>query len=146
MPIALDDVCFNKAAIIERCLVRVFEEARLDPSLSNWSHIDALVMNLERACQAAIDLAMHLVSRDRLGLPQSSAEAFVLLNQKGLVTEEITKALAAMVGFRNVAVHSYQSLNLLVVRSIVEKDWRVFVEFARELGLRVDPRTEGLDE
>jgi len=28
----------------------------------------------------------------------------------------------------------------------VEKDWRVFVEFARELGLRVDPRTEGLDE
>ena len=140
MPIALDDVCFNKASIIERCLVRVFEEARLDPGLSNWSHIDALVMNLERACQAAIDLAMHIVSRDRLGMPQNSAEAFQLLQRSGVLTEPTTQSLAAMVGFRNVAVHSYQSLSLVVVRTIVEKDWRVFVDFARELGLRVDPR------
>ena len=139
MPIALDDVCFNKASIIERCLVRVFEEAQLDPGLSNWTHIDALVMNLERACQAAIDLAMHVVSRDRLGMPQNSAEAFVLLHQNGLLSEATTQHLAAMVGFRNVAVHAYQSLNMLIVRKIVEKHWHVFVDFARELGLRVEP-------
>jgi len=142
MPIGLDDVCFNKAAIIERCLVRVFEEARLDPELKSWTHIDALVMNLERACQASIDLAMHLVSRDRLGMPQNSAEAFQLLQNKGILSPKVTRSLAAMVGFRNVAVHAYQSLNLLIVKKIVEEDWEVFVEFAKELGLRVEPRTQ----
>lgn len=140
MPIALDDVCFNKASILERCLVRVFEEARFDPELTNWTHVDALVMNLERACQAAIDLAMHLVARDRLGMPQNSAEAFVLLQKKGILSEKTTLALASMVGFRNVAVHAYQSLNLLVVKSIVAHDWVVFVDFAHELGLRVEPK------
>ena len=140
MPIALDDICFNKAAIMERCLVRVFEEARLDPELKNWTHIDALVMNLERACQAAIDLAMHLVSRDRLGMPQTSAEAFQLLQTKGLLSLAVTQSLASMVGFRNVAVHAYQSLNLLIVKTIVDEDWKVFVDFAKELGLRVEPR------
>lgn len=42
-----------------------------------------------------------------------------------------------MVGFRNVAVHDYQSLNLAVVRSIVERDWRVFSTFANELRLKI---------
>jgi uncharacterized protein YutE (UPF0331/DUF86 family) len=140
MPIALDDICFNKAAIMERCLVRAFEEARNDPQLKNWTHIDALVMNLERACQSSIDLAMHLVSRDRLGMPQNSAEAFQLLHSKGILSLNVTRALAAMVGFRNVAVHAYQSLNLLIVKKIVDEDWKVFADFAKELGLRVEPR------
>ena len=34
----------------------------------------------------------------------------------------------------------YQNLNLVIVNKIVKHDWVVFVEFARELGLRVEPR------
>lgn len=140
MPIALDDVCFNKAAIIERCLVRVFEEGQADPDLENWTHVDALVMNLERACQAAIDMAMHLVSRDRLGMPQNSAEAFQFLHRAGLLSLPTTKALGSMVGFRNVAVHAYQSLNLAIVRKIVDTDWIVFLHYSNELGLKIEPK------
>lgn len=33
MPIALDDVRFNKISIIERCLKRVFQEFDADPEL-----------------------------------------------------------------------------------------------------------------
>jgi uncharacterized protein YutE (UPF0331/DUF86 family) len=118
----------------------VFEEHLSDPNLSNWTHIDALVMNLEWACQASIDLAMYLVSLERLGLPQNSAEAFQLLGRAGILSAATTKSLAAMVGFRNVAVHAYQSLNLGVVKVIVEREWTVFVSFAQELGMTIKPR------
>ena len=31
-------------------------------------HLDALTLNVERACQAAIDLAMHVVAAEHLGI------------------------------------------------------------------------------
>jgi uncharacterized protein YutE (UPF0331/DUF86 family) len=61
----MDDVLLNKAAIMERCLRRVAEEYAGTPSrLLDPTHQDAIVLNLERACQAAIDAAMYLVARD----------------------------------------------------------------------------------
>lgn len=142
MPTELDDICFNKAAIMERCLRWVFAEFRADPSLGSPSHLDALMLNLERACQAAIDLGMHLVARDHLGMPQDSADAFVLLHKAGRLTAETAIALKAMVGFRNVAIHEYQSLNLEVVKAIAGTRWTVFVDFCQESGLRIEPGKE----
>ena len=40
-----DDICLNKAAIIERALRRIQEEFSLDPSLVNYTHIDAMTLN-----------------------------------------------------------------------------------------------------
>jgi uncharacterized protein YutE (UPF0331/DUF86 family) len=82
-----DDICLNKAAIIERALRRMKEEYAADPQLKNFTHIDALILNIERACQAAIDLAMHLVTKNRLGMPQNNAEAFRLLFKAGIIRE-----------------------------------------------------------
>ena len=142
MDIEIDDICLNKVAIIERCLNRVFEEYKFDPELQNWTHIDALILNLERACQAAIDLAMHIVSRNHLGLPQNSVQAFELLQRSQNLSAETARSLAAMVGFRNITMHEYRSLDLKIVKSIVEKDWKVFVSFAQELGLKIKVRSE----
>ncbi len=63
----MDDVLLIRAAIIERCLRRIGEEYALDPSrLANLTHQDAIILNLERACQAAIDMAMHVVAQEHL--------------------------------------------------------------------------------
>jgi hypothetical protein len=65
----VDDVLLNKAAIIERCLGRAREEYRACPALDNFTHVDAMLLNLERACQAAVDMAMHVIATRRLGVP-----------------------------------------------------------------------------
>jgi hypothetical protein len=57
---------FAKGAIIERCLRRVLEIYGDDPNLADLLHLDALTLNVERACQAAIDLALHVVAMDVL--------------------------------------------------------------------------------
>ena len=124
---------------MERAIRRMQEEYAADPTLHNYSHIDALTLNLERACQAAIDLAMHLVARDHLGMPQSSADAFRVLAQSGLISQESCRAMMAMTGFRNIAIHAYQEMNMDVLKNIATVEWQSLVVFARECGLTLKP-------
>ena len=139
MPIPLDDVCYNKASIIERALRRVLEEYGNDPQLKNYTHIDAMTLNVERMCQAAIDLAMHIVSRDHLGLPQNSADAFRLLSTAKILTQPVAHSLIAMTGFRNVAIHEYQVMDMSVLHAIGDARWKDLVVFCNELGITIKP-------
>lgn len=118
-----DDVRLNKAATIERCLARVREEygGGGEGLATDVRRQDALVLNLLRACETTIDLAMHLVRREALGVPQSSRDAFALLAEAGVIEPPLAAALQRMVGFRNLAVHRYQELDLAIVGRIVEE-------------------------
>lgn len=71
----VDDVLMNKAATIERCVARAREKYCHSPATfgSNFSRQDAAILNIQRACKAALDIGQHLIRRDQLGLPQSAA-------------------------------------------------------------------------
>jgi uncharacterized protein YutE (UPF0331/DUF86 family) len=121
--VSTDDVVLNKAAAIERCIRRVREVYAGDPAnlRDDLTKQDSIVLNLQRACEAAIDLAMYLVRRGRLGIPQESRDAFRLLVGAGQLDAALAERLLRMVGFRNVAVHDYTRLDLAIVRAIIEK-------------------------
>ncbi|MEN8254387.1 MAG: DUF86 domain-containing protein [Verrucomicrobiota bacterium] len=138
MPTFPDDILLNKAAIIERCIRRIKEEYAVAPQLDNPTHADALTLNIERACQAAIDMAMHLVAKQHLGIPQSSAEAFDLLDKASLITASLCKSLRAMTGFRNVAIHEYQELDTDILHYIAREGFQDFIRFCAALGLKID--------
>ena len=126
-----DDVILNKATSIERCLQRIREEYAGDDNnlFTNQTKQDAIVLNLQRACETAIDLAMYVVNQRRLGVPQESRDAFTLLQTAGILVPDLATRMQKMVGFRNVAVHEYTRLNLDVVRTIITKqldDFRTF--------------------
>lgn len=138
MPIKPDDVALNKVAIIERCIKRIHEEYQADPDLCDYTHIDALTLNIERACQACIDLAMHIVAVRHLGIPQSSGDAFVLLQKANLIPAEIAQAMRAVTGFRNIAVHQYQEMDLNILRYIAADGWKDLRQYCADLGFRID--------
>lgn len=56
-----DDVLVNKAAAIERAVRRVREEHAGDDRnlLENQTRQDAILLNLQRACETSIDAAMQ---------------------------------------------------------------------------------------
>ena len=128
-----DDVVLNKVATLERCVARVREEYAGSPDnlVADIRRQDSIVLNLLRACEASIDLAMHVVRRRRLGIPQESREAFTMLRDAGLLEGGLTDRLMRMVGFRNVAVHQYQQLRIEALRDIVETRLDDLLSFAR---------------
>jgi uncharacterized protein YutE (UPF0331/DUF86 family) len=129
-----DDVVVNKLTVIKRCMDRVNEVYAGDAgNLQDLTKQDSIVLNIQRSCEAAIDLAMHVVSEKKLGLPQSSREAFKILNQNGIIDASLALRLEAMVGFRNIAVHDYQSINLVIVKKIIEEHLIDFVLYAEKI-------------
>lgn len=129
-----DDVILNKIATIERCLTRVREEYREDSSrLDNQTVEDAIVLNLQRACEAAIDLAMRVVARDRLGIPQDSRHGFTLLEEAGELSADLAGRMRRMVGFRNIAVHDYTKLSRPILESILRERLGDFEDLCRAL-------------
>ena len=119
------------AAALERAVSSVREEYGDDDTnlTANQTRQDAIILNLQRACESAIDAAMHVVRVRRLGIPQETREAFELLERAGYIAPSLALRLRRMVGFRNVAVHDYQRLSLDIVRSIVRERLDDFLEF-----------------
>ncbi|MEW6229486.1 MAG: DUF86 domain-containing protein [Bacillota bacterium] len=131
----LDEVVLNKAQTLRRCLARVREVYADDPAnLKDYTKQDSIILNIQRACEACIDLAMHVVAEKDLGVPQNSRDAFTLLHERGLLDEDACKRMQAMVGFRNIAVHDYQAVNLEIVRAIIEHHLEDLEVFARIVG------------
>ena len=131
----MPDVVLNKIQTIERCLKRIREEyiGYEDSFEENYTKQDSVILNLERASQATIDIATHIIKTRNLGLPNSSRELFSILFDAGIISENICNQMQKMVGFRNIAVHDYQNLNLEIVVAIIENHLGDFEEFIKEI-------------
>jgi uncharacterized protein YutE (UPF0331/DUF86 family) len=129
----MDDVVINKLATIERCLSRIKEvyQQAGDDFLSDYTRQDSIILNLQRACEASIDLANYITKLKNLGIPQSSRNSFELLQKAGLLPLEVSDNLKKMVGLRNIAVHDYQELNLEIVKYVVENHLVDFQRFGK---------------
>lgn len=130
-----DDVLINKAATIERCVARAREEYAKGPDsfASDHTRQDAAVLNIQRACEAALDMGQHLIRRDRLGVPQSARDVFALLATAQRITPALAERLQRMVGFRNIAVHDYQTLQLPITVAVITEHLDDFLAFSAAL-------------
>ena len=120
----MDDVLVNKAATIERCIKRIKEEykgSELEFE-ENYTKQDSIILNLERASQACIDMGTRVIRMKKLGVPQSSRDVFIILEKSGIINAELGQKLQKMVGFRNIAVHDYQDLNLDIIAAMLYAD------------------------
>ncbi len=117
----MDNILINKIAIIRSCLrqIEIYYRGFEHELAENFMRQDAIVLNLQRACEASIDLALRVIRIKQCGLPQESRDAFLILRKEQVLSGELADRLCKMVGFRNVAVHDYQKINLDVVRSIL---------------------------
>lgn len=76
-------------------------------------------------------MGQHIIRRESLGLPQSARDIFTLLAQSAWIDEALANAMKRMVGFRNIAVHEYQALQLPILLNIIKLHLADFSEFSR---------------
>jgi len=77
----MNDIVINKVQSIQRCVRRARDEYQADPDTfaTNYTHQDAAILNVVRACETAIDLANYVIRANKLGIPVSSADSFRVL-------------------------------------------------------------------
>lgn len=131
----MDDVIINKISIIERCLKRIAEEYQNDHEelRRNFTKQDSVILNLQRLCEASIDIANRYLKLNNGPIPQSSRDSFVQLERMQALSPQLSNSMQKMVGLRNIAVHDYQNLNLGIVIAVLDNHLNDFIAFVREI-------------
>ncbi len=103
----IDDVVLNKSESIERCVKQVKKYYAMPSDITfdeDFLRQDAIALNLQRACEQAIDLANHVIKVYKFGLPKESRDSFDILARNGAISSELAGRLQSMVGFKNTLV------------------------------------------
>ena len=124
------DIVLAKIGAIQKCIKRIESVTGLKADrLDDQDVQDIFVLNLQRAIQSAIDLSTHIIATEGLGLSDTVRGNFELLEKAKVINKDLSRKMQSMVGFRNIAIHDYQSLNVDVLKSILKKHLRDLEEF-----------------
>ncbi len=87
--------------------------------------------HIEKACQAALDIANHIVAEKGLGTVTMYRELGFILAKSKIVPNGMAEKLAKIAGFRNRLVHEYANLSPKFIYQIVHQDIEDLTEFAK---------------
>lgn len=113
------DLLLKKLAFIETCvsdLRRLAQPTALHDDVKEQRFV---AYTLQIAIQAALDAASHIVSAERLGEPETDRAMFDLLAKGGWIPVPLVPTMQDMSGFRNIVVHGYQTVDLLVLEDVL---------------------------
>ncbi len=100
----------------------------------------ALERYLYLAIQATIDLAEAVISYKGLRKPTTMAEAFYILGEQGIIAPELSKALAKMVGLRNIMAHDYERIDYGIVLDVLHTKLSDIERFLDDVSCALDLR------
>ena len=133
------EVVVQKLESLRRCLQRIQTKYPKDVSIlaADIDLQDIVSLNLSRAVQISVDIAAHLIAGTDVPPPDTMGQAFDLLAQQGILNNALAISLKRSVGFRNIVVHNYESINWNIVHSIVKDHLSDYTEFARAVAMRL---------
>jgi uncharacterized protein YutE (UPF0331/DUF86 family) len=123
----------QKLESLRRSIHRVKEKcpATAAELASDYDAQDILSLNLARAVQMCVDIGAHLVSDSEFPPPGTMGKTFDILCEAGMISADLAGRMKKAVGFRNIAVHNYESINWAIVFAIATAHIRDFEEFAQ---------------
>jgi uncharacterized protein YutE (UPF0331/DUF86 family) len=130
----------QKLESLRRCVQRIETKCPADAAvlIADIDLQDIVSLNLSRAVQISVDIGAHLIAGMEVPPPDTMGQTFDLLAQNGVLRNELAISLKKAVGFRNIAVHSYESINWEIVYNIVKYHLADFSEFAKVVAMRLD--------
>jgi uncharacterized protein YutE (UPF0331/DUF86 family) len=133
------EVVEQKLESLRRCLRRIETKCPTDAAtlVADIDLQDIVSLNLSRAVQISVDIGAHLIAGMEVPPPDTMGQTFDLLAQGGVLSNELASSLKKAVGFRNIAVHNYESINWGIVHSIVKYHLADFVEFAKVVSINL---------
>jgi uncharacterized protein YutE (UPF0331/DUF86 family) len=123
----------KKLALVETCVEQLRSLARPEALRSDVREQRFVEHTLQIAIQAALDVASHIVSDERLGEPGTNRELFALLARAGRIPDGLASTLQSMAGFRNVIVHGYQDVDIGVVEDVLRNHLDDLVSFVASI-------------
>lgn len=123
----------DKLERLRRCVRRIEQKRPPKPEELNTDYDlqDILSVNLQRAVQLCVDIAAHIIADREIEAPSTMAQAFDALQTLGVLSPDLASSMKKAVGFRNIAVHTYQVIDWTIVFNICHQQLDDFRAFAQ---------------
>lgn len=128
-------IILNKIVFLKRCIDRIEDKipATSQKLQSDYDLQDIVSLNLQRAVQVCVDIAAFLNSDLSARAPESMVECFENLSRLEIISDETCTRMKKSVGFRNIAVHEYSTIDWDIVFSVATINLDDFRQFSKEI-------------
>ena len=134
----------NKLESLRRCIDRIQSKKpdSIDALTGDYDLQDILSVNLERAVQQCVDIGAHIIADTQDSPPETMGDVFDNLKDLKVISDHLANRMRKAVGFRNIAVHTYQDVDWEIVYQIVTKNLIDFIEFARSVSIYMESQDD----
>ena len=129
------EVIEQKLESLRHCLQRIHEKCPPTAEIlaGDFDSQDILALNLSRAVQICVDIGAHIISSKNVPPPATMGQTFDVLAELGVINPELAARMKNAVGFRNIAVHNYETINWQIVHAIATRHLNDFKNFAQAI-------------
>ena len=113
--------------------IRRIKALSIEIFLEDQDQKDIACYRLQVAIEAALGLCYHIAAKQLRQVPEEYAQCFVLLEQAGIITPELSSNLQQMARFRNLLVHMYWKIDYSAVYKIIENNIDDLEDFCRQV-------------
>ncbi|KZN12527.1 type VII toxin-antitoxin system HepT family RNase toxin [Marinomonas sp. TW1] len=130
----LTDTIVHKCASIERVVKRIEGVYHTSSHFENdLTSQESVIFNLQRACQACIDIANATNKHYQMSPPYSADESFELMSEAGLISKTTKCNLQQLDYIKTIAVRDPQHLDTNVLAQLIENRICDFQHFIGEV-------------
>jgi uncharacterized protein YutE (UPF0331/DUF86 family) len=112
--------------------VKILDALRQLPKaelLADAARLGGAKYYLQVAIECCVDIANHLIARQRWRAPKSHADSFAILAENGVISAEFLLTTRQMVGMRNRLVHLYWEVDAETVYETLQNNLPDFDRF-----------------
>ncbi len=125
----------SKISSVKKSISRLNEKKNIKwlEFKSNLDLQDIIMHNLQTAIQGCIDIASHIISDEDWRIPDTLSGLFDILSERKVIDKRMHKTMKAMVGFRNIIIHEYATVDIKKVYSIIKNNLKDFDIFLKQI-------------
>ncbi|BBO81333.1 hypothetical protein DSCO28_18990 [Desulfosarcina ovata subsp. sediminis] len=109
--------------------IQDFRSISVDDYKNDWKSQRIIERTLQMMVESCVDIAGHIISDKKYRIPESYADAFIVLRENGIVDNKICRTMEQIAKFRNVIVHHYDRVDAEIVVGILRNRLKDFDKY-----------------
>ena len=111
--------------------LKKLQASTIEEFASDFKAIGAAERYLQVAIECVIDIGNEIISSLQLQRPERYRDIPYILSKAKIIPKTFAETVASMIGFRNLLVHDYASINLNLVYGFLQTKLQDFENFVK---------------
>ena len=121
----------RKLSALDEYLKQISEYVNitLEAYAGDWKIQRIIERTLQMMIETCLDISGHIISDEKFRMPETYADMFRILVEKGILSKSRVDAFEKMARFRNIVVHDYERIDPEIVIGILKNNLGDFEDF-----------------